>query len=157
MAQEFEHKDKMLVGYKVIYKPDHFNHTLNKKNYNGYVYEHRYVMECAIGRPLTKEENVHHKDGNKLNNDINNLELTTRAEHVHKHYGYQQYATCQICGKKLSSSRPKLCRECFEYQKRKVKVRPPKEKLLKMISESSVCAVARKYGVTDNAIRKWLK
>lgn len=47
---------------------------------------HRYVMECFLGRKLNSNEIVHHKDGNKLNNDINNLELLTRAEHIKKHY-----------------------------------------------------------------------
>lgn len=39
--------------------------------------EHRLVMEQHIGRSLTAEETVHHKDGNRLNNDISNLELWT--------------------------------------------------------------------------------
>ena len=38
--------------------------------------EHRYVMEQHLGRRLTPEETVHHKnDGSRTQNDINNLEL----------------------------------------------------------------------------------
>lgn len=40
--------------------------------------------------------------------------------------------------------------------KRKVE-RPSKEILEKEINESSFCALGRKYGVSDNAIRKWCK
>lgn len=37
--------------------------------------EHRYVMEQHIGRKLLRSEIVHHKDGNKIHNSIDNLEL----------------------------------------------------------------------------------
>ncbi|MBR9705543.1 hypothetical protein GOV14_00765 [Candidatus Pacearchaeota archaeon] len=47
--------------------------------------------------------------------------------------------------------------KCCERGRRKVKNRPSKEHLLEEIKETSYCAVGRKYGVSDNAIRKWLK
>lgn len=47
--------------------------------------EHRYIMEQYLGRKLKRNEVVHHKDGNKLNNDINNLELMTLSEHSRMH------------------------------------------------------------------------
>lgn len=46
---------------------------------------HRKIMEDYIGRKLNSNEIVHHKDGNKLNNDINNLEILTRSEHIKLH------------------------------------------------------------------------
>lgn len=39
------------------------------------VMEHRYKMAVKLNRPLTKDEIVHHIDGNKQNNSIDNLEL----------------------------------------------------------------------------------
>lgn len=42
---------------------------------NKWVLEHRYVMEQILGRSLFKGETVHHKDGNKQNNQESNLEL----------------------------------------------------------------------------------
>lgn len=39
------------------------------------IYLHRAVMEELLGRPLAAHEHVHHKDGDKLNNDWSNLEL----------------------------------------------------------------------------------
>ena len=47
--------------------------------------EHRYIMEQYLGRKLTRDEVVHHKDGNKANNDIENLELTSLSEHTRQH------------------------------------------------------------------------
>lgn len=42
---------------------------------------HRLIMERHLGRELTPEENIHHIDGNKRNNDISNLQIMTNSEH----------------------------------------------------------------------------
>lgn len=47
--------------------------------------EHRAVMESILGRELSSNEIVHHKDRNKLNNDPSNLEVVTRSEHIQIH------------------------------------------------------------------------
>ena len=43
------------------------------------------TINSILGRKLRSDEIVHHKDGNKLNNSIDNLELLTRAEHINLH------------------------------------------------------------------------
>jgi hypothetical protein len=47
--------------------------------------EHRYVMEQEIGRKLTEEEIVHHINGDKLDNRLENLQITNRADHIEMH------------------------------------------------------------------------
>lgn len=47
---------------------------------------HRVLMENKIGRSLNFNDVVHHKDGNKDNNTIGNLELLSRSEHTRKHH-----------------------------------------------------------------------
>lgn len=46
---------------------------------------HRAMMELKLGRKLDTDELVHHKDGNKMNNHPDNLELTDRSEHAKTH------------------------------------------------------------------------
>lgn len=46
---------------------------------------HRYLMEQKIGRKLNFNEVVHHIDGNKLNNNIDNLKIISRGNHIKLH------------------------------------------------------------------------
>lgn len=54
-------------------------------NYGERIFEHRAVMEKHLGRKLTDDEVVHHINGDKMDNSIENLVLMTRGEHSTLH------------------------------------------------------------------------
>lgn len=49
--------------------------------------EHVFVIEKHLGRRLRTNEVVHHIDGNKLNNTLENLQLLTKDRHDRHHNG----------------------------------------------------------------------
>jgi hypothetical protein len=62
---------------------------------------HREVMEEYLARSLESNEVVHHLDGDKLNNELSNLQLMTRSSHSSGHSGEPEYWTlvCLQCQK----------------------------------------------------------
>ena len=76
-------RTKTEAGYIIVRCPGHPN--ANKGKHGEYIYEHRLVMANYIRRPLTADEVVHHKNGNKSDNRIENLELLTNATHMKMH------------------------------------------------------------------------
>lgn len=75
-------KGKVYIkGYPVMYIPDH-----PRAKSSGYVREHILVMEKMIGRTPTKEEEIHHIDLDKDNNNpLNLLLLKNHREHMKIH------------------------------------------------------------------------
>ena len=64
----------------------------------------KYLVEVSIGRYLNVDEQIHHKDGNFLNNNLDNLEIVKLKEHQHFHnpgFIKEQEAICVWCGKRF--------------------------------------------------------
>ncbi len=61
--------------YDFVYMPKHPNCDAR-----GYIRTHRYVMSEHIGRPLLPHENVHHINGDRFDNRIENLELWSTTQ-----------------------------------------------------------------------------
>jgi hypothetical protein len=60
-------------GYRLFYKD-------GKR-----VFEHRLVMEAHLGRKLQDGEIIHHINGDRLDNRVENLQIMTRSEHIKLH------------------------------------------------------------------------
>lgn len=54
-----------------------------------YAYEHILVIEQSLGRNIRPGEVVHHRNGNKTDNRIENLELTTAQAHMREHIAHR--------------------------------------------------------------------
>jgi len=74
-------------GYVLLYTPEHV-----RANHAGYVWEHLLIMEKHIHRSLKyfgkqnkNNEVCHHKDRDRQNNSIGNLQLMTLSEHTSLH------------------------------------------------------------------------
>ena len=65
----------MISGYKYVYCPSHPFGT------RCYVAEHRIVMERHLGRVLDPSENIHHLNGDKTDNRIENMIIVSNSEH----------------------------------------------------------------------------
>ena len=69
----------------------------------------RYLMAVKLGRFLTKEEHVDHKDEDKTNDAIDNLQILTVLENNRKHFCKPRLiCSCPICGLIFMSTKKKL-------------------------------------------------
>lgn len=81
-------------GYIAVRLPDHPMATRD-----GYVLKHRLVMAKHLGRMLTGDEVVHHKNGVKDDNRLRNLELLTKPAHDRKSGSTRRHPiVCPFCG-----------------------------------------------------------
>ena len=80
--------------------------------------KHRWLMEQHLGRRLSPSEIVHHRDGNPLNNAIENLELMNQSDHMAKH---EPKRICTVLGCGRQHCARGYCRKHWEqiYGKRK--------------------------------------
>lgn len=66
----------------------------------GYVLLHRIVMENHLGRLLNEDEIVHHRNEDKKDNSVENLELMTLPDHCRHHSSEPKFVDliCAHCG-----------------------------------------------------------
>ena len=171
-------KMRLLNNYRVLYKPDHPT-CMTSDNWNGYVYEHIYVMEKHLNRPLEENEVVHHLDCNPANNRLSNLLLLSRGMHAKLHFwidtgafiheSYERNGMnsgnskvtelkyCNHCEATLQDKQEKYCSKSCESADKQNPLKPTKNQLEEDMKNLSWLAIGRKYGVSDNGARKWAK
>lgn len=108
-----------------------------------------------------------HIDGDKYNNVVKNLRMlcpncdsqtiTYKGRNAKQPKYEKKKYYCERCGVEIESNKAKLCVQCASLASRKVKDRPSKEALSEMLVSESYTSIGKKYGVSDNAVRKWCK
>lgn len=122
-------------------------------------------IEIWFGEKLSLQ--LHHENANRNDNRLENLKIlcpnchsqtktfsTTKTNRKIKTPIKVKLIKYCNCGK-IIKNRSKMCSECYHKQLRRVE-RPLYVRLKNDIKELGYKATGRKYGVSDNAIRKWI-
>ena len=80
---------KTKFGRATIRKDGYYRISSSKEGNRGETL-HRLIYEDYYNIEIPKDFIIHHRDGNKLNNNIDNLQMMTRAEHRALHYKEQK-------------------------------------------------------------------
>lgn len=123
-------------GLKIVHILDHIN---------GEPYDNR-IENLRIVCPNCNSTLETNCRGNKVNKIYDSINDEYKSSKTHK--------KCK-CGKIVTKD-SKMCSKCNGESKRKVE-RPDYDTLVKDIEELGYTGAGRKYGISDNGIRKWLK
>lgn len=76
---------------------------------------HRHLMEQHIGRPLDQSEHVHHINGDRYDNRIENLQLVDGSKHLAEHGEerliHPRQKSCEVCGSEFTPKPAKRKRQ----------------------------------------------
>lgn len=150
-------QEKLAIDTGYLYFID-YSHPLATGN-SGRVYLHRHVASIKEGRWLTREEQVHHIDGNKLNNTPDNLAVLSCSDHSRLHKPLTEELICPTCTItfRQRSTDQKFCSvSCARSHYIKNK-HITKEILEELIPLYSWVELGKLFGYSDNGIKKRAK
>ena len=115
-----EDKKKRSIA-NIKYWDSHRKPILQKNGYltlcigNKRQYVHRMVMEEHIGRPLEKYEHVHHINGDRTDNRLENLQLINRSEHLRKH-ALEHHLGCETGRSPINKTKESVIKQIKEMR-----------------------------------------
>ena len=123
--------------------------------------------ECKLGPRWNGKElslQLDHMNGIHSDNRIENLRILCPNCHTQTNNFGSKNASfekktyqCEDCGgKRVKGSKSNLCYTCSSKKRRKVLNRPSREEIQEQVDKLGYLGTARIYGVSDNAIRKWI-
>lgn len=158
-------KGETLKDYQEYSRPTHLKPKLIKEK--GHKCE-VCLLETWLDKPITLE--IHHLDGSRVNNAFENLQLLCPNCHSQtdswrrakpkdkkvkeKELKEKVYNYCTNCKKEISK-KATTCKSCTP-KTNKIEW-PSVEELLEMLKTTSKVQLAKKLGVSDNAIKKRLE
>lgn len=130
---------------------------------------HRAIVERSLGYRLPRSVHVHHINGDKTDNRLENLEVMSASDHgkLHSPQKHPSTSVCAVCGvvftpHKTKRARQKTCgnfcaRQLAAERRRKLS-REQRTELLALREEGwTQVALANRYGVTQSAVWAMLK
>lgn len=161
---------EVYLSNKKYIQSDSLKKRLIKENYKNHRCEKCGLTEWQ-GNPIPLE--LHHKDGNRFNNSLDNIELLCPNCHAltdnyrgkgckshkenpnkgDKKIKIRKMNYCVDCRRAISATAIR-CRSCAKKLQRKCE-RPSRDDLKRLIRNTPFTTIGKTYGVSDKTIRKW--